>query len=178
MLNNNIFTFKNDYKLTLIFSYKSYSFKNLVYKIFFNSNMTHVDLVLDYKYDILTTFENGVEIKETKENTNIIDYIDINKYNKRINKIIEINITEKEYYKIFCHFNNLNNKKYSYFSIFKNIFNKDRNLELDNSLICTELSEIILKKINLKVNNRYSVINFYNNIIKQLKNNKRVYRII
>lgn len=178
MLNDNIYKFKDNYKLTLIFDYKCYSLKNLLYKMFFNSKFTHVDLVLDYKYDIITTFNEGIEIKETKEKTNIIDYIEINKYNKRINKIIEINITEKEYYFIHSCFNNLKNKKYSYFSILKNIFNKNRNLELDDALICTELTELILKKININVNNRYSVINLYNNIIKQLKNNKRVYRIL
>lgn len=178
MLNDNIYKFKDNYKLTLIFDYKCYSLKNLLYKMFFNSKFTHVDLVLDYKYDILTTFEDGIEIKDIENKTDIIDYIEINKNNKRTNKIIEINITEKEYYFIHSCFTNLKNKKYSYFSIFKNIFNKNRNLELDNSLICTELSEIILKKINLKVKNRYSVINLYNNIIKQLKNNKRVYRIL
>ena len=178
MLNDNIYKFKDNYKLTLIFDYKCYSLKNLLYKMFFNSKFTHVDLVLDYKYDIITTFEEGIEVKDIDKDLNVIDYIKINKNSKRLNRIIEININEKEYYYIHSNLYNLNNKKYSYYSIFKNIFNKSRNLELDNSLICTELTELILKKINIKVNNRYSVINLYNNIIKQLKANNKSYRIL
>ena len=93
-----------------------------------------------------------------------------------VEKIIKIKLTKEEYYKILNLKYLIDNTKYDYLSLFKNLFNS--NLYNKNKFICTEILELVLLNINIKVNNRYNIVNLYNNLIEKLeKSDKQFYLI-
>ena len=176
LYNNNSFELKNDYYLTIVFNKNNYSFKNLLYKILFKSKFTHISIFLDNKYEIETTFENGTIYKDV-DIKNDLQLIEFNKYmSYRLNKIVKIKISKEEYYRILNLKKIINNTKYDNLSLFKNLFNNS--LYNKNKFICTEILELVLLNINIKVNNRYNIVNLYNNLIKKLeKSDKQFYLI-
>ena len=174
--NNNSIKLKNNYILTIVFNKNSYSFKNLLYKILFKSKYSHISIFLDNKYEIETTFENGTIYKDF-EYSNDLELIEFSKDMKyRLNKIINIEISKEEYYKILNLKYLIDNTKYDNLSLFKNLFNN--NLYNKNKFICTEITELILNEIDIKVNNRYNINNLYKNLNNILKNSNKKYYII